>query len=234
MEHVEGVGTQILFVHDAGVADDEGLNAGDLVIGGSRRQCETANHGAADHEVHLAQRRRRTLSFQHLEVVAVIWLWLVLLAITLLQSLGDLFSHRAGPSAIGILPGEAVLFARRADDALGILVDLGIVVLFLGVFLLRFDETLADGDGIQLIGTDAPLQNFLQARLGVERPFILFLDDWNGQRKGILANRKNGLVRGLGIDFNRLLFLGLGDKRQRPFFIHHGIFGSNNVLTIRT
>jgi uncharacterized membrane protein len=37
------------------------------------------------------------------------------------------------------------MFPCRANDSLGILVHLGIIVLFLGIFLLRFDEATAAG-----------------------------------------------------------------------------------------
>ena len=94
------------------------------------------------------------------------------------------------------------MFPRRADDSLGVLVHLGIVVLFLSIFLLRFDETTANGNRVQFVGTDTPIQNFLTARLGIEVPLALLLHDWNRKRKIVVSNRENSAVRILRIRGN--------------------------------
>src|SRR4029077_4797321 len=124
------------------------------------------------------------------------------LRVALLQRFGDFFSHWTSPSSIRVLPRQTIMFPRRADDSLGVLVHFGIVVLFLSIFLLRVDETTANGNGVQFVGADTPIQNFLAPGLGIEVPLALLLHDWNRKRKIIVSNRENSAVRILRIRGN--------------------------------
>ena len=101
--------------------DDERLHAGDAVFRRRRDQRESANHGAADHVVELAQRRGGALALQDLKDVAVIRGRRVH-GVALFDRLGHRFADRAAVAAVGVLPVQAVLLARRADDALRVLV----------------------------------------------------------------------------------------------------------------
>jgi len=47
------------------------------------------------------------------------------------------------------------MLPRRADDPLRMLIDLGIIVLFRGVFLLRLDKPATYLDGIQFVCANA-------------------------------------------------------------------------------
>jgi uncharacterized membrane protein len=87
------------------------------------------------------------------------------------------------------------MFPCRANDSLGILVHLGIIVLFLGIFLLRFDEATANGNRVQFIGADTSVQNFLTAGLGIEVPLALIFDDRNRKREIVVSHRENSAVR---------------------------------------
>src|SRR6185436_11024044 len=102
------------------LADDERLHAGDAVSGRSSGESEATDHRAIDHVVHLSKRRRRSLSLQDFEEVAVIRLRGARVAV--LDGARDFLTYRALPRAVGSLPGEAVLLARSADDALRVLV----------------------------------------------------------------------------------------------------------------
>src|SRR5206468_10101478 len=114
---------------------------------GRRGEGKSADHGAANHEVHFSHRRRRSLPLQDLEVVTVIWLT-SLPRITFCQSFGDFFSHRTSPSAILILPCQAIVLPGRAENMLCVLVPLGIIVLFLGILVLGLHETTPNHNGI--------------------------------------------------------------------------------------
>src|SRR5206468_2146957 len=98
----------------------EGLHPCHTVLGRCSNQGEASNHHTFHHEIHLAERRRGSLPFQNFEEIAVVGLGATVVA--LVDRTGDLFPHRSPPSTIGVLPGQAILLARSADDALGILV----------------------------------------------------------------------------------------------------------------
>ena len=121
------------------------------------------------------------------------------LRVALLQRFGDPLSDWTSPGSIRVLPRQPIMFPRTADDSLGELVHLGIVVLLLSIFLLRFDETTANGNRVKFVGTDTPIQNFLTARLGIKVPLALLLHDWNRKRKIVVSNHENSAVRILRI-----------------------------------
>src|SRR6476659_6934009 len=142
--------------------------------------------------LHLAQRRSGTLPFQNFEIVAV--KWLTPLCVALLQRFGDFFSNWTSPRSVRVLPRQTIMFPRRADDSLRVLVHLGIVVLLLSIFLLRFDETTADGNRVQFVCPNTAIQNLLTALLGIEVPLAVLLHDWNRKRKIVVSNRENSAV----------------------------------------
>src|SRR4029453_2500348 len=136
-------------------------------------------------KVHLAQRRSGTLPFQNFEIVAV--KWLTPLCVALLQRFGDFFSNWTSPRSVRVLPRQTIMFPRRADDSLRVLVVLRIVVFFLGILVLCLVETPANGNRVQLVGTDTPIQNFLTAGFGIEVPLALSLHDWNRKREIVVS-----------------------------------------------
>src|SRR6266567_3516507 len=193
-ENLKRIRSQILLVNGSVVANDERLHSGDAILRRRCGQCEPANHSSLNDKVDLPQRRGRTLPLQNLEIVAVVGLTSIRVRITLLKGLGHSLSDRASPSAIRVLPRQPVMFPRCADDSLRVLVYLGIIVLFLGVIFLRFDEAAADLNSVQFVGPDAPSQNFIASRLGVEVPLSLALHDRNRKRKIIVTHEENGAV----------------------------------------
>src|SRR2546430_10936854 len=117
------------------MADDERFHTCDSVLRRCSGESESSNHDSVHYKIHLPKLCGWALSFQNLEVVAVIRG--IINGITLLQSPGDLFSDRASPASIRILPRQAVLLTRRTDDSSRVLVYIRVVVLFQSVFLLR-------------------------------------------------------------------------------------------------
>ena len=146
---------KIFLVHDSVSANDKGLHSRNPILGRCCSKGESADHCSFHDKVHLAQRRSGTLPFQNFEIVAV--KWLTPLCVALLQRFGDFFSNWTSPRSVRVLLRQTIMFPRRADDSLGVLVYLGIVVLFLSIFLLRFDETTANGNRVQFVGTDTPI-----------------------------------------------------------------------------
>ena len=68
------------------------------------------------------------------------------------------FAYCSAPSPICVLPREPILFPRRADYALCILIHFTVVVFCQGIFVLRLDEPFADIYRIEFIPPDSPEQ----------------------------------------------------------------------------
>src|SRR5207253_27869 len=79
--------------------------------------------------IHLSQARSRSLALQYFEEVTVVGLRLAAGCVTALNRARDIFTNRPVPRSVRVLPRQAVLFARRADDLLRILIDLRIAML---------------------------------------------------------------------------------------------------------
>src|SRR5713101_3530415 len=192
LEDLQAIRSQVLFVNDSVVADDERLDPCDSILGRYGGQGKSTDHGSLNDKVQLSQGRRGTLTLQNLEVVAVIRLSFIRIALR--QGLGDPLSDGTAPRAIRVLPRQPIVFPRGADDPLGVLVHLGIIVLLLSVFVLRFHEPAADLDSIQFVTSDAPQQNFIAANLGIEIPLSLALDDRNWKRPILITYRNDGAI----------------------------------------
>src|SRR6201987_6111291 len=186
-EDFKCVGTRVLLVNNAVKAHDERLHARNPVLRRRSGKSKPSDHRASDDEAHLAKRSSRALPFQNLEVVTVVGLALVCVA--LLQSLGNPLGNGTPQATVGVIPDKPVVFARGTDDALGILIYFGIVVLLQRVFLLCIHVSPTYLDGIQFIGTDAPVEHLPTAGLGVEQPLVAFLDKRDRQRPTVIANQ---------------------------------------------
>src|SRR5437879_5542593 len=92
-------------------------------------------------------------------------------------------------------------------------------MLFESVIVLRFHVAAADLDGIQFVGADAPQKDFLAAFIGVEKPLSVSLDDRNGQRPIVIANRNGGPFGILRVRTNLGLLAGLRRKCGSPGFV---------------
>src|SRR5262249_31460326 len=156
-KELEGLWSQILFPDHSVLAYHERLHAGIAVLRRRGHQREAANHYAFDDVVQLAQRRRRPLSLQHFEEIAVVGL--LTLRVALSNCRRDFLADWSIPGAIGVLPGQAILLPFGADDSLGILVH---AVDFLRdrILILRLDVTVTDFNRVQLVLTYAAHENF--------------------------------------------------------------------------
>src|SRR5262245_49179907 len=118
-------------------------------------------------------------------------------------STGSLISLRSGPGhqrtegtwllARLALPIQTVALSLGADKLLGILKQLVAIRVALIVFALRVHDSEHYLDNVQLIATDAPVDYFLFAFLGVKPPAIGFLDERNRKRPFILSHLQNHL-----------------------------------------
>src|SRR6266487_1245786 len=147
--------SEVLLIHDPVRTDNESLHSRNSMLSRRCRQGEPADHGAFHDEIHLAHWSSWPLTFQHFEIVAMIRLTLI--AIALLQGVGDILPDGTSPGAIRILPGQAIMFAGSADYPLGVLIYLRIVMLLLSIFMLCFHKPPTDRDGIEFVSADAAI-----------------------------------------------------------------------------
>ena len=96
--NLEGVRAEVLFIHDAILADHEGLDAGYAVLrrGGDER--EATDHHPLHYIIEFAEWRRRSLAFEYLEEIAAIGLRST--RVPARNRLGDILADRATPGAI--------------------------------------------------------------------------------------------------------------------------------------
>ena len=85
--------------------------------------------------------------------------------VTALDGVSHIFTNRAVPRTVRVLPCQAVLLAGCADDLLRILIDGRVAMFRECVFVLRFDKSTTDLDRVQFIPADAAEKNFVQVLL---------------------------------------------------------------------
>src|SRR5215469_3749510 len=151
---LQRIRAEIFLVDDSVGPNDKRLHTRDPILGRRGSQREAADHYALHDEVHLPKRRSRTLTLEYFKEVAVIRLSLV--RVTFGYSFRNVLTDGACPCSIRVLPCKSVVLSRGADYFLGVLVYLRIVMFFLGILVLRLDETTTDLDRIQFIRTDPP------------------------------------------------------------------------------
>src|SRR6266480_2829503 len=103
LERLQRIGSEILFVHHSVWANDKCHDSSHPILSRRSGEGEPADHCAANHEVHLSHRCRRSLPLQYLEVVTVIR-FASLRGITFLKRFGHFLSDRTSPCPIRVLP----------------------------------------------------------------------------------------------------------------------------------
>src|SRR6516165_2675210 len=146
LELLKGVRPKVLLIDHAAVTDYERLDAAAAVFRGSRHERKASDHHAFDDEVHGTVRGGGSLPFQDLEVIAVVGL--ALCRVPLLDGVGYPLADRPAQCAIRVPPGQSVVFARSADDALSKLVHRIALTLLERVVVLGFHVAPTDLDGV--------------------------------------------------------------------------------------
>ena len=126
------------------------------------------------------------------------------------------------------------MFAGSTDDALRVLVHLVPFALLERVLVLRLDVTAADRNCIQLVRTDAAIEEFLAARIRVERPLRAAFHERNREGPVLAADEKKGAPPVLLVHRHAVLLAG----RHREFLgslpILCRLVGKNDVLACST
>src|SRR5580765_2578884 len=142
-------------------------------------------------------------------------------AVTFLHCFGDGLADRPPPASVGILPGKTITLTRSANDSLRVLVHA--IVLFQSVFLLRFDETTADLDGVQFVLPDAAEKYLIASGLGIVEPLSISIDQRDGKRPGVISKGDLGTRGILPIDSDRMCLMSQRDQCSCTAFVFHGI-----------
>jgi hypothetical protein len=130
------------------------------------------------------------------------------------------------------LPSQAILLAGSADDALGVLVHVVSLALLVRVVVLRFYVALADFNGVQFIGADAAIEEFLAAGFGVKVLFVTPLYNRHGERPVFVTHEEECAVPILRIHGNAFLFVGLGSKISGVLPVLRQLAAEYDVLAI--
>src|SRR2546426_738536 len=118
----ESVRTEVFLIDHSVVAYYEGHYSGDLILCRNSNEREATDHRSLHNIIHLSERRLRSLTLQHSEKVAVVGFRAA--GVTAFNGARRIFTNRAAPCTVGVLPCQAVLLAGRADDLLRILIDI--------------------------------------------------------------------------------------------------------------
>src|SRR5215471_4048715 len=202
--------SEILVIDNAVLANNESSHSGYAIFGGSSDQGKASYHHVFHQIVHLTERRRWTLPFQNFEEVAVVGLGAT--GITLFDCRGNFLADRASPGAIGVLPGQAVLLAGRADDPLCVLVYFVPLAFLEGVVVLRLHITVTNLDRVQFIGANASVEKLLLAGFGVKKPLAVLLHDRHRERPVLVPNYEESAVAAFRVHGDVLLFMSLSSK----------------------
>src|SRR5215813_6005401 len=117
----QGIRTQVFFIDNAVVADHEGLDTGDAILGRHGNQGEPSDHDSFDYIVQLSERCRGTLSLKNFEIVAVIsrlFTW----GVAFLDGSSYRLTDRTTWCAIFVRPVQTVTLTGSADDLLRVLI----------------------------------------------------------------------------------------------------------------
>lgn len=108
---------------------------------------------------------------------------------------GYRLSNWASPTAICVLPSQAILVARRADNFWRVLIHSRVVVDLLCVVLLGLHEAAANRDGVQFVLPNVPVKDLSATSFRIEMPLPALLDDRNRCRPILIADRKDRTIR---------------------------------------
>src|SRR5262249_16883068 len=156
---------------------------------------------------------RRALALQNLKEVSVVGFRTV--GISLLYGFGDLLANRSVPGAVRILPSQAILLARRADDLLSGLVHFVTFPWLKRVYLLSFYVAVADRNSIKLVRSDSSIEKFLASSLRIEGPFVFLFYKWYREGPFLVAYQQKRTIGILGIHGNPIFLARFCDEVGR-------------------
>src|SRR5712664_2817153 len=132
------------------------------------------------------------------------------------------------------MPGQAILFARGAHNALGVLVHLVTFVLLERIFVLRFHVAAANVNGVQFIATDAPVEELLAAGFSIEVPLASQFYERHGKGPVLVAHEEECPNALLWIDGNAFLLARFGSEVRGALTVLRVFTGKKDIVATRT
>ena len=105
---------------------------------------------------------------------------------------------------------------------------------FEGILVLRVVEASTNGNRVQFIGADSPVQHFLAPNLRIEDPFPFGVYDRNRQLKSVVSHCHDNTLGIVLIGSQVHLFLCLRGKPGRDLLVGDRIFRANQILAVRS
>src|SRR5262245_43658171 len=188
--HLRGVDAEILLIHDAVVAHDEGHDSRDAVLGRERNERESPNHVAPDDEIVGAAGRIGTLREQQAIEIAVIGGRSAPASsrVPVSSGLGYQWTQRALRLGGLCFPVEAVVFSLGAAKPLSVLQNTGAGVVLGVVLALGVDVGQTYLDRAELVSADATIENLLAPSRGVPAPAGAVWDERDSEREIVAAD----------------------------------------------
>src|SRR5215469_7546386 len=222
-----GFVAKIALVNDAVLVHNERHYARISVFSGIGQESETAEEFASGVIVEHATLGRRTLFCEDAVEIAMKRCRFSLLdVVALAVSEREHGTDRTRGFVLSGLPIEPVVFAFGAHEERCVRARRSPVVSSRGILPLRAHKLLENFDGIVFISADAPVEDFLHARLCIEipAPAAIFLDGY----------RKGPVIRS---DVERRRLIWLDDDATHlviaPYEIRHPILIGNVVACVQ-
>src|SRR6266850_281587 len=132
------------------------------------------------------------------------------------------------------MPGQAILFARGAHNALGVLVHFVTFVPLESIFVLRFHVTAANVNGVQFIAADAPVEELLAAGFSIEVPLAAQFYERHGKGPVLVAHEEVCTNALPWIGGNALLFARFRSEVRGSLAVLRVFTGKKDIVATRT
>src|SRR4029077_53224 len=118
--------------------------------------------------------------------------------------------------------------------ALGILVYVVLGALLKGIFVLRFHQAAANGNGIQLVSADATIQEFLPPSFAVEEPFLAPLHKRYREWPILTSHQQECAIPVLRVDGNAFLLASLCGEISSTLAVLREFAAEHDIVQVRT
>src|SRR6516164_269627 len=153
---------------------------------------------------------------------------------TLINRPGNFLAYGTAPGIISILPGQAILLPRSADNALSILVNAIAFPWLKGIFVLRFYIAMTNLNCVQFVGTNAAIEKLLPASIGIKEPLATSLYNWYREGPVLVTNQEECAVASFGIHRDTFLFMGLRGEVSCMLAVLRVFAAEDNILSSRS
>ena len=193
--HDRGSRAQVLLIHDAVVIDDKGHDPGHAVLRGKGHEGEPSHQATVGEVVIRSARRVLPLGGEDAVVVAPVRDGVRrVLGVALAPRPGDQWPQRTGGLPRVRRPVQAVALSRAAGERARVMQERIAVGITRVVLALGVDVGEGDLNRVELVLADAPVEDLLPARRGVEAPPRAIRNDGNREREVVAPHDQDHLA----------------------------------------